>query len=205
MPVVIRPLFLLLLLSVLTIWSAYKPVNPIVWYFEAFPAVVLMGWIWWSRRHWPMTPLSNILISVGAALMLIGAHYTYARMPLFSLLRDSLELSRNHFDRFGHFFQGVVPAIVLREVLIRRCRFSPSAWLSLIVAGLCVALAAGWEVVEWVAVVIAGGTPEVYQSFQGDPWDSEWDVAWAMIGAVVSLALFSRLHDRQLSLLPARG
>jgi putative membrane protein len=192
------------MLSVLTIWSACKPVNPIVWYFEAFPALALMGAIWWSRRHWPMTSLSNILIAVGAALMLIGAHYTYARMPLFSLLRDSLALSRNHFDRFGHFFQGAVPAIVLREVLIRRHLVTPSAWLSVKVVGLCVVLSVGWEIVEWVAVVIAGGTPEVYQSFQGDPWDSEWDVAWALIGALACLALFSRLHDRQIASLPAR-
>jgi putative membrane protein len=201
---VIRPRVLLFALAVITLWSAFEPANQRVWFFEALPALGLMGGLVWSFRQWPLTTLSNSLIALGATLMLIGAHYTYARMPLFSLLRDSLALSRNHFDRFGHLFQGVVPAIVLREVLIRRRLVSSGVYLSVLVVGFCLALAVTWEIVEWIAVVIAGGTPEIYQGFQGDAWDSERDVVCALIGAVAGLALLGRMHDRQLTSVRAR-
>jgi len=199
MQAVIRPRILIVALVVLTAWSAYKPASPLAWCVEALPALALMAGLAWTCRHWPLTPLSNRLVAAGAALMLIGAHYTYSGMPLFSLLRDSLELSRNHFDRFGHLFQGAVPAIVLRELLIRRRVVNSSAWLFALVAGFCLALSATWEMVEWIAVVAAGGAPEIYLGYQGDPWDTQSDMACALIGAVGGLALFGRMHDRQLA------
>lgn len=202
MQALIRPKIMIVALVALTVWSAYKPVNPLVWYFEALSALALIGGLAWTCRYWPLTPLSNSLVAAGTALMLIGAHYTYSGMPLFSLLRDSLELSRNHFDRFGHLFQGAVPAIVLREMLIRRHVVSSSAWLFVLVIGFCLALSAAWEIVEWIAVAAAGGTPDVYLSYQGDPWDTQSDMACALVGAVGGLVLFGRMHDRQLAAAP---
>ena len=118
-----------------------------------------MACIAWSRRHFPLTPLANMMLTLGIALMLVGAHYTYAGMPWFSALRDGFQLSRNHFDRFGHFFQGAVPAIVLRELLVRRLAIRPGVALQLVAALMCLGLSAGWELIEWAAVVVAGGQP----------------------------------------------
>lgn len=201
---VIRPRILIAALLALTIWSAYKPFNWLIWCYEAIPALALMAGIALTSRRWPMTLLSNCLVAAGAALMLIGAHYTYARMPLFSLLRENLELSRNHFDRFGHLFQGAVPAIFMRELLIRRQVIKSSAWLFLLVTSLCLAMSATWEIMEWIVAASYGGTPDEYLGFQGDPWDTQEDMACALLGALGCLAFFGRMHDRQLEMTTVR-
>jgi putative membrane protein len=185
-------------------WSAYRPVNPVVWVFEAAPAAGLMLLLLWCERHWRLTPLAHGLITLGAALMLVGAHYTYAGMPLFTLLQDAWQLDRNHYDRFGHIFQGLIPAVLLREYLLRQSTLKRGALLTWLVASCCLAIAAFWEIVEWCAVVWAGGSPDVYLSFQGDPWDSQSDIACALVGAWSALLLLARVHDRQLDRLHER-
>ena len=184
----------------MTLWSAIAPANPLVWLFEALPAMGLIIAALWSLKHWPMTRLSYALLASGVALMLVGAHYTYAGMPVFNDLRESLALSRNHFDRFGHFFQGFVPAIVLREIILRNSAMGSGRLVNAIVVFMCLGISAGWELIEWLAVVLLGGRPEVYLNFQGDPFDSYADMSCALAGSLFSLLFFSRKHDRQLAL-----
>ena len=190
-----------MLLFPMTLWSALYPANPLVWAFEALPALGLMIAALWSLKNWPMTRLSYALLAFGVALMLIGAHYTYAGMPVFNDLRESFAMSRNHFDRFGHFFQGFVPAIVLREIVLRHSAMGSGRLISAVVVFMCLGISAGWELIEWLAVVVLGGRPDVYLNFQGDPFDSYADMSCALLGALTSLLIFSRRHDVQLALL----
>ena len=189
------------LMAVLLVWSAYRPANPVVWWFEAAPAVGLLAFLGWTDVRWRLTPLVRLLLLLGAALMLVGAHYTYAGMPLFTWLQDVFPLKRNHFDRFGHVFQGAVPAMLLREWLIRTSVLRRGACLQWLVLGFALAISASWELIEWVAVIWANGEPDVYLSFQGDPWDTQADMACALAGAAFALISCRAQHDRQLALM----
>lgn len=187
------------LISAWLVWSGYQPVNPVVWWFEAAPAVGVLAFLGWTDVRWRLTPLVRYALLLGVALMFVGAHYTYARMPLFTWLQDLFAWKRNHFDRFGHFFQGAAPALLLREWLIRKSVLAPGVWLQWLVLGSALAMSAAWELVEWAAVVLANGEPDVYLNFQGDPWDTQADMACALAGASIALVAFRAQHDRQLA------
>jgi putative membrane protein len=132
-------------------------------------------------------------------ILMVGGHYTYAEMPLFNWLRDTFELSRNHYDRVGHVFQGFVPALVAREILLRRSPLRPGKWLFFLVACVCLAISAFYEFIEWWVAVASGDDAVAFLATQGDVWDSQWDMFLALLGALSSQLLLGRLHDRQLS------
>jgi len=138
------------------------------------------------------------LIWIHAVVLLVGAHYTYAGVPLFDWIQDALDLSRNHYDRFGHFVQGFVPAIIAREVLIRTSPLKNSKWLPITVISMCLAFSAVYELLEWAVAVISGTAAEAFLGTQGDVWDTQKDMALCLVGSVVSLILLSRWHDKQL-------
>jgi putative membrane protein len=188
-------------LSLILIWSGYQPFDRQIWCFEVFPAIVLMISLAWSSLHRSLTLLSQWLLACAVILILVGSHYTYARMPIFSFFQEIFSFERNHYDRFGHFFQGAVPAIVIRELLLRHQSIKGRRLLHAIIVAICLALSALWELVEWFAVVALGGSPDVYLSFQGDPWDTQADMAFALLGAATILLLFGKLHDKQFSAL----
>jgi len=136
-----------------------------------------------------------------AAILMVGGHYTYAEMPLFNWLRDVFELSRNHYDRLGHLAQGFIPAIVAREILLRRSPLRPGKWLFFVVTCVCLAISACYELIEWWVAESSGDQAVAFLATQGDVWDTQWDMFLALLGALSSQLLLRRWHDRQLALL----
>jgi putative membrane protein len=149
-------------------------------------------------RRFRFTPLVTVLIAVHAVILLIGAHYTYAEVPLGHWVAEWLGWTRNHYDRLGHFVQGFVPAMVARELLVRTSPLGPGKWLAAVVVLACLGISASYEIVEWVAAEFAGDGAVAFLAMQGDPWDTQKDMALAGLGAVAALILLSGLHDRQM-------
>lgn len=193
------PIILLLVLLVVFVWSWINPYDRLTWWLEAFPAglaVVLLGS---TIQRFRFTDLVYCLIAIHAIILLIGAHYTYARMPVFDYIRTALELERNHYDRLGHFVQGFVPAMIARELLLRTSPMKPGKWLFAIIVLSCAGISALFEVFEWLVAAISGGAADAFLALQGDVWDTQKDMALATIGAAMALWLLSPLHDRQLA------
>lgn len=196
------PIFGLAILTV--IWlaalvaSGWQPYDRATWWMEVAPALVALPLLWATRNRFPLTPLALLLIgSHGLVLMLGGAH-TYARVPAGFAVQDWLDLSRNPYDRFGHFMQGFVPAIVLRELLIRLGGLHRGALLTSLVVACCLAVSAAYELIEFAAAMLLGQGADEFLGTQGDVWDTQWDMLMCLIGATAGLLLLSRLHDRQL-------
>jgi len=153
-----------------------------------------------TYRRFPLTSLAYVLIWLHAIILMVGGHYTYAEMPLFNWIRDAFALSRNHYDRVGHFAQGFVPAILAREVLLRTSPLRAGKWLFFLVCCVSLAISAFYELVEWWAALLT--SPETGTAFlgtQGDVWDTQWDMALALVGAICSQLFLGRLHDAQLT------
>ena len=200
-----EPLVLFAVTGALLVWSGIAPFDRLTWVLEvswvivALPALVLT-----YRRH-PLTPLSYRLLFLHAVVLIVGGYYTYARVPAGLWVSDLFDLTRNHYDRFGHFMQGFVPAIVLREILIRWSPLKSGKWLPVTVVSMCLAFSALFEMIEWWAATIYGGEAILYLATQGDVWDTQWDMFWALAGAVLALATLSRVHDRELARLGVMG
>ena len=152
-----------------------------------------------------MTPLAYRLIFLHALVLVLGGHYTYARVPLGFWLQEALHLSRNHYDRLGHFAQGFVPAIIAREILLRRSPLVPGGWLFFLVTAVCLSISACYEFLEWGAAVAGGSAADAFLGTQGDAWDTQWDMFLALLGALSAQLLLAREHDRELARLEGRG
>jgi putative membrane protein len=179
--------------------SGIAPHERGTWALEVAPAVIGAAILVATRRRFPLTPLAYRLLFAHALILMLGGHYTYARVPLGFWVQDALDLARNHYDRIGHVAQGFVPVIVAREVLLRRSPLRPGRWLTFL--SVCVVLAASalYELVEWWVALIGGIAADAFLGTQGDPWDTQWDMFLCLCGALVSLALWSRRHDRELA------
>lgn len=189
---------LLLLIGAAYAWSAWHPADMATWWMEVAPVFLLFPVVAWVEKRVGLTSLSLWLLAFECVLVAVGAHYTYAHVPLGFWVSDLLGLERNHYDRFGHFMQGVVPALVMRELLLRTSPLRRGAWLFVIVSSICLALSATYEFVEWgAAVLFADGATE-FLGTQGDPWDSQWDMFLALIGSILAQLLLVRVHDRQM-------
>ncbi|MCE7975396.1 MAG: DUF2238 domain-containing protein [Leptolyngbya sp. PLA1] len=179
-------------------WSAYEPYDLMTWVLEVCPAVLAMVLLGATYRRFPLTPLSYVLIALHAAILIVGGHYTYARVPAGLWVQEWLDLSRNHYDRLGHVAQGFVPAIVAREVLQRCTPLKPGGWLYYLTVSVCVAVSGVYELIEWaVAEIDAGGSQE-FLGTQGDVWDTQKDIALCLLGAAASPLLLGWLHQRQM-------
>ncbi|MEU2225977.1 DUF2238 domain-containing protein [Streptomyces sp. NPDC018347] len=175
-----------------------------VWALAGLPLAVL-AW-----RRFPLTGLLCGLLAAHALVLAVGGHYTYAQVPVGDWVRDGLGLERNPYDRFGHLMQGFVPAVLVRELLSRTSPLRGSRWLAPLTVCACLAFSACFELLEWLAAEIGGHGADAFLATQGDVWDTQWDMFCALIGAVLSLLLLSRVHDRQLRALtgdaaPSRG
>ncbi|MCU0841359.1 MAG: DUF2238 domain-containing protein [Thiobacillaceae bacterium] len=202
MTAVVRPAafhygLLTLVLGVLA-WSGWLPRDRFVWFLEVVPVLIALPLLLATWRRFPFTPLAYVLIALHAVVLMVGGHYTYAEMPLFNWLRDTLDLARNHYDRVGHVAQGFFPAIVAREILVRASPLRPGGWLTFLVVCVCLAISAFYEMIEWWVAVASGDEAVAFLATQGDVWDTQWDMFLALLGAIASLLLLSRLHDRQL-------
>lgn len=169
----------------------------VTWLLEAAPVLIGVGLAW----AYPLAPsrLLGRLLLAHAILLLVGAHWTYAEVPAGFWVRDALGLERNHYDRFGHLFQGLVPALIAREILIRRALVSSAVVASALAFACTLAFSALYELIEWSAALAMGGTADAFLGTQGDPWDTQSDMALAALGALLSLTILARVHDRSIS------
>ncbi len=200
-----QPKALLLLLAVTIIfgWSAIRPHDYFTWFLEVLPAFAAFAILLGTYRRFQFTTLTYTLMAAHAAILMIGGHYTYAEMPLFNWIRDAFHLSRNYYDRLGHFAQGFVPAIVAREILLRTTPLRKGKMLIYLILSVCLAASALYEICEWRAAVAFGSAADAFLGAQGDTWDTQWDMTSCLIGATVATLTLSRVHDRALERLPA--
>ena len=182
--------------------SAWRPYGIVTWAMEVAPVAIVLVILWATHKRFPLTPLLYGLIFVHAVVLMLGGHYSYARVPLGDWMREWFGLARNPYDGIGHFMQGFVPAIAARELLLRQTRLERGGWLFLIVTAICLALSAIYELIEWGAAAALGQGAEEFLGTQGDPWDTQKDMLLAWIGAMAAQWLLARWHDRQLAALP---
>jgi putative membrane protein len=180
------------------IWSVIRPHDLFTWFLETFPALIGIVIIVALRKRFPLTPLLLTLLTLHAIILMVGGHYTYAEVPLGFWVRDLLHTTRNDYDRLGHFAQGFVPALVAREVLIRRNVVRGRGWLYFIVVSICLAISAMYELLEWRVGVTTGSKGDAFLGTQGDIWDTQEDMATALVGAMLAPLIFGRLQDRQI-------
>lgn len=190
---------LLATLAVVFIWSLVRPHDGFTWLLEAFPVIIGLPILLLTYRRFPFSRLAYGLMLLHAVILLVGAHYTYAEMPLFNWLRDTYDLDRNYYDRLGHLAQGFIPAIVVREILLRQSPLKPGKWLAFVVLSICLAISALYEMLEWWVAVASGSDAVAFLATQGDVWDTQWDMFLCLLGAIASLALLSHRHDRSLT------
>jgi putative membrane protein len=200
-----EPLALLLLAAVALVLSGIEPYDRVTWWLEVSPVLIGAPILVATYRRFPLTPLLYRLIFLHALVLTLGGHYTYARVPVGFWAQDLFDLGRNHYDRFGHVAQGFVPAILAREILIRRSPLPRGRWLSFLVVCFCLAFSAFYEMLEWWAAVVGGVAADAFLATQGDVWDTQWDMFLALCGAVSALVLLSRAHDRSLAGLADSG
>ena len=180
------------------VWSAIRPADFPTWVLEVLPAVLGLLVLLLTRRTFPLTPLAYQLILVHCIILMVGGHYTYAHVPLFDWIRDVFELQRNNYDKIGHFAQGFIPALLAREILIRKDVVNGVAWRNFVVVCFALALSAFYELLEWAVAEISGEAAEAFLATQGYVWDTQSDMGYALLGSVLSLVLLARYHDRQL-------
>ena len=190
---------LLGLVLVVLVWSGIRPHDRFTWLLEVGPVLIGLPIVIATRRRFPLTPLLYLLLAVHAVILMVGGKYTYAQVPAGFWVQEWLGLARNHYDRLGHFAQGFVPAILAREILWRRSPLRGSRWLGFVVVAICLAFSAFYELIEWWTAAATGEAAEAFLGTQGDPWDTQWDMFLALIGAVTAVILLRRLHDRQLA------
>jgi putative membrane protein len=191
--------------AVLLVLSGLHPRDRYTWLLEIAPILVAVPILVATRRRFPLTPLAYRLIFLHACILMLGGHYTYARVPLGFWMRDLFGFARNHYDRIGHFAQGFVPAIVAREILVRRTPLRPGGWLFFLVTSVCLAISACYEFVEWGTAVASGSAADAFLGTQGDPWDTQWDMFLCLLGALAAQASLSRIHDREIACLEAEA
>jgi len=190
---------LLVLFFAVLVWSAVRPHDYFTWLMEVFPAIIGIALIAATHRRFPLTPLLLTLLTLHAIILMVGGHYTYAEVPLGFWMERAFHLTRNDYDRIGHFAQGFVPALVAREIFIRRGVVRSRGWLYAIIVLICLGISAAYELVEWITAISAGSSADAFLGTQGDPWDTQEDMATALVGAMVAPLVMGRWQDRQIA------
>ena len=205
-PVTISRAAWLFVFFLVLLWSAWTPHDYPTWALEVFPALIALIVLVFTRKTFPLTTMAYVLILVHAIILMVGGQYTYAEVPLGDWVREVTGGTRNNYDKFGHLAQGFIPAIVVREVLIRNEVVRRRAWLSFIVISICLAVSAMYELIEWWVALFSQEAAESFLGTQGYVWDTQSDMFLALIGAVCAIVLLSGWHDRQIEALnPQRG
>jgi putative membrane protein len=198
-----EPAILLIAVAAALALSAIHPYDRATWWMEVAPVLIALPILLATHRSFPLTPLLYRLLLLHALVLILGGHYTYARVPLGFWAEELFGFTRNHYDRIGHFAQGFVPAILAREVLLRRTALTTGRWLNFLIVCVCLAFSAFYELIEWWAALLGGESAEAFLGTQGDVWDTQWDMFLCLLGAVTSLVLLSRAHDRALARAPS--
>jgi len=180
------------------IWSAIAPKERLTWWLEVAPALIGLALLIFTRKKFPLTPLLYVLVLIHSVILMVGAHYTYAEVPLFDRLAEWMGSERNNFDKLGHLAQGFIPAILAREILLRNQVVAKHGWLNIIIVSMCLAFSAFYELIEWWGALLLGHDAEAFLGTQGYIWDTQSDMWMALIGAVLALVLLSAMHSRQL-------
>jgi putative membrane protein len=191
--------------AVALIVSGIGPADRTTWWLEVFPIFIAVPILFVTRNRFPLTRLLYWLILIHALILMLGGHYTYAKVPLGFWMQDVFGFARNHYDRIGHFAQGFVPALVAREILLRRSPLTRGKWLFVIVLALCLAISACYEFVEWFAALMGGESADAFLGTQGDVWDTQWDMFMALIGALTAQILLARVQDAQIARIEGGG
>lgn len=206
MPTRLEPRILLAVVAFILIASGIDPVaDRYTWFLETLPVMIGIPLLLATGRRFPLTALLYRLLALHALILIVGGYYTYAEVPLFDWLRDTLALSRNHYDRVSHLAQGFIPAILAREILLRCSPLQPGGWLFLTVTSICLAFSAFYELIEWWVALLSEQAATAFLGTQGDPWDTQWDMFLALVGAITAQLTLGRLHDRQLRRLLQNG
>jgi len=180
------------------IWSGINPKDYFTWLLEVFPALVGLFIMAVTYNKFRLTPLTYFLILIHSVILMVGGHYTYAEVPLFNWIRDTFDMARNNYDKIGHLAQGFIPAVIAREILLRLKIVVKKGWLSFIVICICLAISAFYELIEWWAALLSGEAAEAFLGTQGYVWDTQSDMALALLGAILSLLLLAKIHDNQI-------
>jgi len=195
----------LIIFLVVLVWSGVGPKDYLTWLLEVSPAVIGLLVLALTWRTFRLTTLLYVLILIHCIILMVGGHYTYAEVPLFDALKPVFGFERNNYDKVGHFFQGFVPALIAREILIRKNVIHSVRWRNFFIVCFCLALSALYELIEWAVAVISAAAAEAFLGTQGYAWDTQSDMAFALVGAITALVLLSRLHDRQIHDLTRNG
>ncbi len=190
-----EPIVLLALTGLVLIWSGIQPFERGTWWLEVAPVLMGAPLLLATFSTFRLSPLLYRLLFLHAVVLIVGGHYTYARVPIGFWAQELFEFSRNHYDRLGHFAQGFVPAILAREVLLRRSPLVRGKWLFFLVVSICLAFSAFYELIEWWAALIGGSAADSFLGAQGDVWDSHWDMFFALLGALLAQISLRRAHD----------
>lgn len=194
----------LLIFVTVTIWSGYKPYEVGLWFLEAGMCLVGVAILLVTYRKFEFTGMTYFFILVHLIILLIGAHYSYARVPAFDWLKEAMDWSRNNYDKVGHFAQGFVPAMIAREIIIRKDVVKKKSWIPFFVVCICMAISAFYEFIEWWSALVFTGSAEDFLGMQGYEWDTQSDMFCAMIGAICMLILLSKVQDKQINKLIER-
>jgi putative membrane protein len=178
--------------------SGINPHDYFTWILEVFPSIIGVLILILTFKYFPFSNLAYILILVHCYILFIGGHYTYAEVPIFNWVKEVFNQNRNNYDKIGHFAQGFVPAIIIREIFIRKMIIKRSYWLSLLTVSVCVTISVLYEFLEWGVAIASGQSAEAFLGTQGYVWDTQSDMLYAMIGSICMLLFLSRFHDRQL-------
>lgn len=180
------------------VWSGIGPHDYPTWFLEVAPAVIGAVVLWYTRDSFPLTSLVYVLVLVHCIILMIGGHYTYAEVPAFDWLQERYDLSRNNYDKVGHFAQGFVPAMVTREIVIRKKVFGSARWRDFFIVCFCLGFSAFYELIEWWVALLSEDAAESFLGTQGYVWDTQSDMFWALSGAVLALIVLGRWHDAQM-------
>jgi putative membrane protein len=193
---------LLIGVAIVFVWSGIRPYDRLTWWLEVFPGIIGLIVLAATYQRFQFTTLTYTLIAIHICILCVGGHWTYAREPVFSWLRDHFHWQRNHYDRLGHFAQGLVPAMIARELFVRLKVLNRTRWLPFLILCVCLAISAFYELIEWWTALISGDAAVSFLATQGDIWDTQEDMLMALIGAICALVFLRPWHDRAMARMP---
>ena len=178
--------------------SGIQPHDYFTWLLEVFPAIIGLIVLLLTFKKFKFSELTYFLILAHCYILFIGGHYTYAEVPLFEWIKDTFEQSRNNYDKVGHFAQGFVPAMIVRELFVRKEIVKQGSWLSFLTVCVCIAISVFYEFLEWLVAIIIGESADSFLGTQGYVWDTQSDMLYATIGAMCMVLFISKIQDKQI-------
>lgn len=188
----------LLIYFIVFIWSAINPKDYFTWFLEVFPAIIALIILTFTYKNFKFTPLVYSLILIHSIILMVGGHYTYSEVPLFDFIKDVFNHDRNNYDKLGHFAQGFIPAMVAREIIIRKNIINIEAWRNFFIVCFCLGFSAFYELIEWWVAILSNDSANDFLGTQGYIWDTQSDMAWALFSSIIALILLRKYHDNQL-------